>query len=67
MPLNLEATGRERLNLAVSDEGGYHPISALVRHLVLSKVAKCIMAVPGWSQARGGGGGRRQPMAKQPY
>lgn len=43
----------------VSDKGGYHPISALVRHLVWSKVAKCIMAVPGWSQARGGDGGRR--------
>lgn len=34
VPLNLEATGRERLNLVVSDEGGYHPISAPVRHLV---------------------------------
>lgn len=33
----------------------------------ICRVAKGIMGVPGWSQARGGGGGRRPPMAKQPY
>lgn len=25
------------------------------------------MGIPGWSQARGGGGGRRPLIAKQPY